>query len=694
MTSNAPKKLYQNATNNGRTGYALTKPANNGSLRTVHNVAKGRTTIRRGMAKIGSGVQGVVYLASTDKEGKQKVVIKVSATDKGYSAAKQQAKVEYDIQKKLYAIVPRHVSKPIKFIQARDFVPVTSFDKRQPRLFNYKNQMVMFSEYAHGGTLKDWMHKMGRRVDDSALRDIIRQVIGTLKTIHARLPEFRHNDLHLGNVFIDDTGVKPRAMIADFGLARTSATGSNPIVNNAVHQNFGITSRTSSKYDAHYFFNSLMYELSQLQTGVVAETESFLRRMLPGDYRGANTSLVTAYRLKNGTVNTPLPSLYMIMRDPYFRTTKRTPTKTSPANNINVRSVFKSPSRGGNAADIAAGALAGLSGVSVTTTTRRPTAAEFLRMSPRSRAALKVKSRGENSRSVVVRNVVRTRGANVVRESVRRVPTTNRRYLPIGTGAGRVTVAAHTPPARKAARKIVNQAIKKLLNREKANAAARRVSPGRASPARRTSPSRRAAIPEMSYAERTRLARATAAARRNAGRNARARAPRARSAGRTTVLPARVPAARVSPTSGNLSNARAHGILNGYANAMNNQRTMTRRMLKTKLKAVGYADESANAHARSWEAKWIATRASGNKATNNLRAGKNLNKRGYSANVVAVARRRVAENLRRGTNGRVRGGKALLLSKTKPELVAMAQRHRIAGASSMTKDQLVVALYG
>jgi serine/threonine protein kinase len=688
MTSNAPKKLYQNATNNGRTGYALTKPANNGSLRTVYNVTKGRTTIRRGMAKIGSGVQGVVYLASTDKEGKRKVVIKVSATDKAYSVAKQQAKIEYDIQKKLYAIVPRHVSKPMKFIQARDFVPVTSFEKRQPRIFNYKNQMVMFSEYAHGGTLKDWMHKMGRRVDDSALRDIIRQVIGTLKTIHARLPEFRHNDLHLGNVFIDDTGVKPRAMIADFGLARTSATGSNPIVNNAVHQNFGITSRTSSKYDAHYFFNSLLYELSQLQTGVVAETESFLRRMLPGDYRGANTSLVTAYRLKNGTVNTPLPSLYMIMRDPYFRTTKRTPTKTSPANNINVRSVFKSPSRGGNAADIAAGALAGLSGVSVTTTTRRPTAAEFLRMSPRSRAALKVKSRGaNNSRSVVVRNVVHTRGANVVRESVRRVPTTNRRYLPIGTGAGRVTVAAHTPPARKAARKIVNQAIKKLLNREKANAAARRVSPARVSPARRrASP---AMMPEMSYAERTRLARATAAARRNAGRTARARAPRAASAGRMTV-----PAARTSPTRGNLSNTRAHAILNGYANAMNNQRTLTRRMLKTKLRAAGYANESADVHARSWDAKWIASRASANSATKNLRAGKNLNKRGYSANVVAVARRRVAENLRRGTNGRVRGGKALLLSKTKPELVTMAQRHRIAGASSMTKDQLVNALYG
>lgn len=678
MTSNAPKKMYQNATNNGRTGYALTKPANNGSLRTVHNVTKGRTTIRRGMAKIGSGVQGVVYLASTDKEGKRKVVIKVSATDKAYSPAKQQAKIEYDIQKKLYAIVPRHVCKPIKFMRARDFIPVSSFEKRIPKMYDYNDQMVMFSEYAHGGTLRNWMHKMGRRVDDSALRDIIRQVIGTLKTIHSRLPEFRHNDLHPDNVFIDDTGVKPRALIADFGLSRTSATGSNPIVNNAVHRNVGITSRTSSKYDAHYFLNALLHEIEYMNIGSSAETKSFLRRMLPGDSRGANTSLVKAYRLKNGAVNTAVPSLSMMMRDPYFRTTKRAASKTSPANNINARSVFKSPSRmnnntrtrltavmtnrsGRNAADIAAGALAGLSGVSVTTSGRRPTAAEFLRMSPRSRAALKVKSRGENSRSVAVRNVVRTRGANVVRETVRRVPTTNRRYLPIGTGAGRVTVAAATPPERRAARRIVNQAIKKVLNRDKANAAARR-----ASPARRT------ALPEVTHAERARIARAMGVVRRETGIVARGR----------TYARGRAPTASAS------------NIMNRHANAMNNQRTLTRRMLKQALTNAGYSAENAKTHALNWEKTWLSSRASGNKATNNLRAGKNLIKRSYTNNAVAIARRRVAENLRRGTNGRVRGGKSLLLSKTKPELVAMAQRHRIAGASSMTKEKLVNALYG
>ena len=709
MSSWAVNRLFQNSTNNGRTGFALTKPANNGSLRTVYNVTKGRTSIRRGVAKIGSGAQGTVFLASTDKAGKRKVVIKVSATDK-HTTGKQPARAEYDIQKAVYKVVPRHVPKPIEFFTTRNYIPLSNFNNRKPSIFNYQNQQVMVSEYAHGGALKDWLRKMSSRVTEKMMADLVRQVIGTLKKIHARYPEFRHNDLHLGNVYVDDTGAKPRFLIADFGLSRLTAHGSNPVVNRSTYRNVGITPYSSYKYDLHFFLNSLREEIKN----GLPEFRAFLDRMLPDGYRGMNSAHIKTFRLRNGGVNTGLPTFAQVLSDPFMSGRSSPRRKVSGASpNLSTGAMFRSPTprrrslntntrtrltavmsnrSGRNAADIAGNALANLPGVSVTTTGRRPTAAEFLRMSPRSRAAFATKPRGNvSSRSVVVRNVARTRGANVVRETVRRVPVV-RTYMSVaGPGRSMITAPVRNSPSRVAARRVVNNAIRRLVARE---AAAVRVSPARVSPARRT----RTAMPEMSYAERTRLARATAAARRAAGRNARARAPRGASAGRMTVPAARVPAPRVSPTRGNLSNARAHSILNGYANAMNNQRTMTRRMLKTKLTAAGYANESADAHARSWEAKWIASRASANSATKNLRAGKNLNKCGYSANVAAVARRRVALGLKKGPNGRVRGGAggkvALLTSKKKPELVAMAQRHGIAGASSMTKDQLVDALYG
>jgi hypothetical protein len=135
-------------------------------------------------------------------------------------------------------------------------------------------------------------------------------------------------------------------------------------------------------------------------------------------------------------------------------------------------------------------------------------------------------------------------------------------------------------------------------------------------------------------------------------------------------------------------------ILNKYVNNMNNLRTLTRRMLKTKLTNSGVSAANASRHARNWETNWLATRTSVNHAVRNLKKGKNITRRAYTNNVLPVAHRRHAENLSKGTNGRVRKGRVLLSGKTKPQLVAMAQRHGITGSNSMTKDMIISALYG
>ena len=117
-------------------------------------------------------------------------------------------------------------------------------------------------------------------------------------------------------------------------------------------------------------------------------------------------------------------------------------------------------------------------------------------------------------------------------------------------------------------------------------------------------------------------------------------------------------------------------------------------MLKNALTRARYSNESANRHARAWEARWTASRQSVNNAIRNFRAGKNLRKLGYPNALASVARRRHTEKLFKGPNGRVRSNKSLLSSKKKEQLVTMAQRHGIAGASKMTKDALINALYG
>ena len=641
-------RLFQNSTNNGRTGYELTSAAPNGSLRTVYNVAKGRKTIRPGMARLASGQQGVVYLASTDPAGKRKIIIKVSPTDKAYTAAHQAARVEYNIQKALYKVAPRHIPKPIKFFDQQLFIPISAFTERRPSIFNYSKQMVMYSEYAHGGTLKSWMRKMGSRITDKAMADMIRQVIGTLRTIHSKYPEFRHNDLHLGNILVDDTGKKPRFLLTDFGLSRLTKRGSNPVINSGSYRSSGISNTTSSKYDLHYFLNALD---SEIKRGL-PQTESFLGRMLQGSYRGANTNKVAAYRLKNGASNAGLPSFTTILKDPFLSgKPARTATRAASVMSPSVGAMFRTATPNANAADIARRALAGMPGVNVT----RPSASAFARMSPRSRAAFFTRGRDRNaSRSVVVRNVTRTRGRNVVRETTRRVPTANVRRLPLGMGS-RVTRAAA----------VMSRAeIEAVLGPSSSSSS----NSNRPTSVRRRTPVRnRAPLPALTARERTGITRGMRLARRAARAETRARA-----------------GARPNPKQ----------VLNKYVNNMNNLRTLTRRTLKAKLVNSGYAATNANRHARNWEANWLTTRTSANHAVRNLKKGKNITRRAYANNVLPVAHRRHTENLSKGTNGRVRKGKVLLSGKTKPQLVAMAQRHGITGANSMTKDMIISALYG
>ena len=654
MLPQSMNRLFQNSTNNGRTGYQLTSAAPNGSLRTVYNVTKGRKTIRPGMARLASGQQGVVFLASTDPAGKRKVIIKVSPSDKAYSAANQSARVEFNIQKALYKVSPRHIPKPIKFFDQQLFVPVSTFTSRRTNVFNYKKQMVMYTEYAHGGTLKSWLNKMGDRVTDKVMADLIRQVIGTLKTIHSKYPEFRHNDLHLGNILVDDTGKKPRFLITDFGLSRLTKRGSNPVINSGSYRSSGITNATSYKYDLHYFLNALDSEI----TRGLPETKAFIARMLPGSYRGANSNKVTAYRLKNGASNTDLPSFTDILKDPFIAGKLARSARASSVMSPSMKAIFRTATPNANAADIASRALAGMPGVSVT----RPSAAEFARMSPRSRAALFTRRRNRNaSRSVVVRNVTRTRGANIVRETTRRVPAANVRRLPIGTGS-RVTRAAAVMSRAEIEAVLGPSRSSPNSNRRRTPVAAAAAPAARRTPARRREP-----LPPVTMRERAGIARGMRNVRRAAVTESRGRAGK-----------------RPTPKQ----------ILNKYVNNMNNLRTLTRRVLKTKLTNSGIAAANANRHARNWEANWIASRTSANRAVRNLKKGKNITKRGYANNVLPVAHRRHAENLSKGTNGRVRKGGVLLSGKKKPQLVAMAQRHGITGANSMTKDMIITALYG
>jgi hypothetical protein len=623
------------------------------------------------------------------------VIIKVSPTEKGTSANKQQARAEYKIQEALYKVIPRHIPKVYGFSSCKLYTPVSSFSNRDTKSFDYQNQMVMYTEYAHGGTLKDWLRKMGGRITDKVMADIIRQVIGTLKRLHEKYPEFRHNDLHLGNLLIDDMGAKPRVMLTDFGLSRLTKTGSNPTVNNGRYANSGISSATSYKYDMHYFLNALD---SEIRSGL-PETKAFIRRVLPAGFIGSNTNKVKAFRIKLSTSNAGIPSFTQVLRDP-FLSGRAGPRVRAAALNSPVF-LTKTPESGGrNAADIASAALAGIAGVTVTN--KKPSAAEFLKMSPASRAKYMTKTRGgENSRTIVRKNVVMTKGAPIVRNTARRVAVANRKYLVIPKAKGLRTPTSeekrrtNSIERKKVVKDLVVNALHRVRTRRKRVAEGNAMStppkaPRKTTPVYRrrspTPPRARARarespkpLPNMSYKAKAKLKRTMTAARKNAKAAAGARAG----------------PARMTPKQ----------ILNRYANLINNQRTITRRMLQTKLVQEGYSVSNANTHARAWERNWIASRANVNHATKALYNGANtgaLTRRGYNPNVIRLAKQRWNMGLNKGTNGRPRitrvikgkQSKALLSGLKKEELLALARKHKISVTVKMTKDQIVNALFG
>jgi hypothetical protein len=409
----------------------------------------------------------------------------------------------------------------------KEFIPASSWaGNKKTNLFNYKDQTVTFTEFIDGGSLPNWMNRMNAKLDDDFMQNLISQVLHILAFIQKRMPSFRHNDLHLDNILVkqNPNGKYPTYVLNDFGWA-SMGPKSNPLVNGAKHaETFGIGPITSSRYDMHLFLNEL-HKWLQTHGGRAKYPKAFafIEKYLPDGYRGSTNKHIRESRLKYGDKASGMPALRDIVRDPYVKAPKNllnntnsafvlkrmtnkmtknnlekilksnsvTPRKLALAkrtkNIINKLQPYKSPeyvpassqkrtpaNNGGSKRRKTSSRKKVAKSVGRNRTSPKKinfspyknmklSPRSFLKLTPRSRAAYMVKARGNTgARAVLVKNVARTRGAPVEREMFRMVPA-QRTYLKVaGPGRNMRTVAKNSP-ARWAARKIVNEAIRKAI---------------------------------------------------------------------------------------------------------------------------------------------------------------------------------------------------------------------------------------
>ena len=225
--------------------------------------------LSKGSVNIGSGAYGTVR-AHFKTNGKVAYAVK-NAANLGN---------EIRIMRKIQKIVPDAV----------------------PTVYSNNKNTKLTTNFVKGGSLDTWIKKSN--VTDNDVRLIIIQVLKILQRIAQKNPSFRHNDLHCGNILIDDdankksvnaTGV--RALLTDFGLSRDSdipcLTFEGPTHDigyaQVLRSEYGIYVGNDKMYDAAFFLESVRAQtkspnikriIKNLMKGTKIITES--RRLAPG----------------------------------------------------------------------------------------------------------------------------------------------------------------------------------------------------------------------------------------------------------------------------------------------------------------------------------------------------------------------------------------------------------------------------
>ena len=236
---------------------------------------------------IGKGEHGTVYHACLNEACKMKFAVKVS---------NENLTAEHNLTKKFINMVGKNTAADVYALE------------------KCKNDTRLYSEFLEGQPFGKLLPKLNK--NPAKIRSIVIQVLKILKTVHEKNSSFRHNDLHLENIFITVGG---KVRIIDFGLGFSSSI-KNPEVNNSGSYlvPYGIYRGNPKMYDVHFFLNSLFNHRKHLDDS----TRKFIEDVIPVKYLGVNGLHIYAARLKplkTGSTLLNIPTYTRLFNHPYVK---------------------------------------------------------------------------------------------------------------------------------------------------------------------------------------------------------------------------------------------------------------------------------------------------------------------------------------------------------------------------------------
>ena len=236
---------------------------------------------------IGKGEHGTVYHACLNEACKMKFAVKVS---------NENLTAEHNLTKKFINMVGKNTAADVYALE------------------KCKNDTRLYSEFLEGQPFGKLLPKLNK--NPAKIRSIVIQVLKILKTLHEKNSSFRHNDLHLENIFITAGG---KVRIIDFGLGFSSSI-KNPEVNDSGSYlvPYGIYRGNPKMYDVHFFLNSLFNHRKHLDDS----TRKFIEDVIPAKYLGINGIHIYAARLKPlkaGSTLLNIPTYTRLFNHPYVK---------------------------------------------------------------------------------------------------------------------------------------------------------------------------------------------------------------------------------------------------------------------------------------------------------------------------------------------------------------------------------------